>query len=56
METYGIEKYGIIGPKAVYRNLTPAALTEAALRRGEGSLSKTGAPSSYFFRLETGAE
>ena len=43
METYGIEKYGIIGPKAVYRNLTPAALTEAALRRGEGSLSKTGA-------------
>ena len=43
METYGIEKYGIIGPKAVYRNLTPAALTEAALRRGEGTLSKTGA-------------
>ena len=43
METYGIEKYGIIGPKAVYRNLTPAELTEAALRRGEGSLSKTGA-------------
>ena len=36
METYGIEKYGIIGPKAVYRNLTPAALTEgsAAARRG----------------------
>ena len=43
METYGIEKYGIIGPKAVYRNLTPAQLTEAALRRGEGALSKTGA-------------
>ncbi len=43
METYGIEKLGIIGPKAVYRNLTPAQLTEAALRRGEGSLSETGA-------------
>ena len=43
METYGIEKFGIIGPKAVYRNLTPAQLTEAALRLGEGSLSNTGA-------------
>jgi len=43
METYGIEKLGIIGPKAVYRNLTPAQLTEAALRRGEGTLSSKGA-------------
>ncbi len=43
METYGIEKLGIIGAKAVYRNLTPAQLTEAALRRGEGHLSNTGA-------------
>ena len=43
METYGIEKLGIINPKAVYRNLTPAQLTEAALRRGEGTLSNTGA-------------
>ena len=43
METYGIEKMGIISPKAVYRNLTPAQLTEAALRRGEGTLSNTGA-------------
>ena len=43
METYGIEKMGIIGPKAVYRNLTPAQLVEAALRRGEGTLSNTGA-------------
>ena len=43
METYGIEKLGIIGPKAVYRNLSPAQLTEAALRRGEGTLSNTGA-------------
>ena len=43
METYGIEKLGIIGPKAVYRNLSPAQLTEAALRLGEGKLSNTGA-------------
>ena len=43
METYGIEKLGIIGAKAVYRNLTPAQLTEAALRRGEGSLANNGA-------------
>jgi len=43
METYGIEKYGIVNPKVVYRNLTPAQLTEAALRRGEGTLSNTGA-------------
>ena len=39
METYGIEKLGILAPKAVYRNLTPAQLTEAALRRGEGTFS-----------------
>ena len=43
METYGLEKLGILNPGAVYRNLTPAQLTEAALRRGEGSLSSTGA-------------
>ncbi|SHI23161.1 phosphoenolpyruvate carboxykinase (ATP) [Sporobacter termitidis DSM 10068] len=43
METYGIEKLGIIGAKTVYRNLTGAQLTEAALRRGEGTLSNTGA-------------
>ena len=43
METFGIEKFGIIGPKAVYRNLSPAQLTEAALRLGEGSLSNKGA-------------
>ena len=30
MNTYGIEKLGILNPKAVYRNLTPAQLTEAA--------------------------
>ena len=43
METYGLEKLGIISPAAVYRNLTPAQLTEAALRRKEGTLSNTGA-------------
>ncbi len=37
------EKLGIIAPKAVYRNLTPAVLTEKALARGEGTLSETGA-------------
>ena len=43
METYGIEKLGIISPRAVYHNLTAAELTEKALERGEGKLSKTGA-------------
>ncbi len=43
MKTYGIEKLGIIGAKAVYRNLSPAELTEAAIRRGEGMLSTSGA-------------
>ena len=37
METYGLETLGIINPSAVYRNLTPAQLTEHALRRGECS-------------------
>ena len=43
METYGLETLGIINSAAVYRNLTPAQLTEHALRRGEGKLSNTGA-------------
>ncbi|MBQ1390156.1 MAG: phosphoenolpyruvate carboxykinase (ATP) [Firmicutes bacterium] len=43
METFGLESLGIINAKAVYRNLTPAELTEHALRRGEGTLSNTGA-------------
>ena len=43
MEPYGLEALGIINASAVYRNLTPAQLTEHALRRGEGKLSNTGA-------------
>lgn len=43
METYGLEKIGIINAKAVHRNLPPAALIERALARGEGTLSETGA-------------
>ena len=43
METYGLEALGIINAAKVYRNLTPAELTEHALRRGEGKLSNTGA-------------
>ena len=43
METFGIEKLGITSPSAVHRNWTPAQLTEAALRRGEGTLANNGA-------------
>ena len=43
METFGLEKLGIINPSAVYRNLAPAKLVEKALERGEGVLSDTGA-------------
>lgn len=43
MNTYGIEKLGINAPAAVYRNLSPAVLTEKALLRGEGQLTNTGA-------------
>lgn len=42
MKAY-IESLGIIAPKAVYRNLTPAQLVEHALVRGEGKLANTGA-------------
>jgi len=43
MNTYGIEKLGIINPKAVYRNLGTAELVEKALERKEGKLSNKGA-------------
>jgi phosphoenolpyruvate carboxykinase (ATP) len=43
MNTYGIEKHGIICPTAVFRNLTPARLVEDALKKGEGMLNNTGA-------------
>ncbi len=43
METFGLEKLGIINPSAVYRNMAPAKLVEKALERGEGVLSDTGA-------------
>jgi phosphoenolpyruvate carboxykinase (ATP) len=43
METFGLEKLGIISPKAVYRNLSPAELSEKAVARGEGKLSNSGA-------------
>ena len=43
METYGIENLGIINPKAVYYNASPAFLVEKALARSEGCLSDTGA-------------
>ncbi|MBR3750641.1 MAG: phosphoenolpyruvate carboxykinase (ATP) [Clostridia bacterium] len=43
MNTYGIEKLGIINPKAVYRNLGTAELVEKAIERKEGKLSNKGA-------------
>ena len=43
METYGLEKLGIVNPKAVYRNFSPAVLTEMALARGDGELMDNGA-------------
>lgn len=38
-----VEALGIVAPKAVYRNLTPAKLVEHALALGEGKLADTGA-------------
>ncbi|MBQ9950344.1 MAG: phosphoenolpyruvate carboxykinase (ATP) [Clostridia bacterium] len=38
-----IEALGIVSPKEVYANLTPAKLVEFAIKNGEGILSDTGA-------------
>lgn len=43
MNTYGIEKWGILNPLAVYRNLSPAALTELALETEDAKLMDNGA-------------
>ena len=43
MRSISLRSLGIINTAGVYRNMTPAELTEEALRRGEGILSKTGA-------------
>ncbi|MDR1569666.1 MAG: phosphoenolpyruvate carboxykinase (ATP) [Oscillospiraceae bacterium] len=42
-----LEALGIIHPTEVYHNLSPAALTERAVARGEGMLSETGALCVY---------
>jgi phosphoenolpyruvate carboxykinase (ATP) len=38
-----IESLGIVGPKNIYHNLSPAQLTEYALAHDDGMLSATGA-------------
>ena len=43
MSELNLEYLGIVNPTRVYRNLSPAQLTEHALRRGEGTLSLKGA-------------
>ena len=43
IHTLDAQTLGIKECSAIYRNLNPAQLTEAALRRGEGSLSSKGA-------------
>ena len=43
MSKLSLDYLGIVNPSEIYRNLTPAQLTEHALRRGEGTLSNTGA-------------
>lgn len=50
MQTYGIEKYGILNPKKVDRNNSPAVLTEEALATEPCKLMNTGA-----LLVETGA-
>lgn len=43
METYGIEKYGIVTTGSIFRNIPPGSLVEKALLKGEGRLSRAGA-------------
>lgn len=43
METYGIEKHGILNPKSVRRNLSPAVLIETALQTEPSRLTDKGA-------------
>ena len=50
MQTYGIEKYGIVKPQKVERNRCPAWLTEEALKTEPSRLTDTGA-----LLVETGA-
>ena len=46
MKNY-LEAMGITELSAIFRNLTPAELTERALARGEGKLADNGADSDY---------
>lgn len=43
LDTYSPEELGLDSPAKIYVNLNPPQLVEAALRRGEGKLSTTGA-------------
>lgn len=43
MSDIDLKKYGIINTGKVYRNLSPARLTEEALKKNEGVLANTGA-------------
>ena len=36
MKTYGIEKLGIVNPKAVYRNLTPDTVNRGSFKKRRG--------------------
>ena len=55
METYGLEKLGLVNAGAVYRNLTPAQLVEHALRRGDCPLVLRGMVRSALHSLARSA-
>ncbi len=40
--SYGLDQHGLTPTKTVHWNLSPAELIEAAIRRGEGQLTKDG--------------